>query len=266
MYVSYSLSANLWNNAGLLCTCIFIGFFLPFFSKISNKIDEKLCYKTASISPGRFGRFLFQYLFNYIIFTVFVQYEVVKYNNILTLGGIIGLTFLTTAASQGIQYIAIALANREIGNSNRNVIIGLSFNTVITALAATGLVWMKMPFTYFGILCAVSLFMLGVFSDIRSIIHPQGGIGIFFGTFNPFHNTHLAIIKKAIEERKLEKVYLHSTVIPKLHIEALRKNEIVIAERLSGMRVYAKMLPLSQKDRKLRVLPVRELTDIMAVS
>jgi hypothetical protein len=27
-----------------------------------------------------------------------------------------------------------------------------------------------------------------------------------------------------------------------------------------------RVLPLSQKDRKLRVLPVRELTDIMAVS
>ena len=34
-------------------------------------------------------------------------------------------------------------------------------------------------------------FGIGLLSDLRSVLAPKGGIGLFFGTFNPFHNTHL---------------------------------------------------------------------------
>jgi len=60
-------------------------------------------------------------------------------------------------------------------------------------------------------------------------------VGIFFGTFNPFHKTHLKILKEFIEKRQLEKVYIHSTVILKLHTNSL-EGEIVIGYRETNNR------------------------------
>ena len=43
-----------------------------------------------------------------------------------------------------------------------------------------------------GLVFGALFFGVGLLSDIRSLAAPKGGIGMFFGTFNPFHNTHLA--------------------------------------------------------------------------
>lgn len=174
------------------------------------------------------------------MFLLFAKYQVINQTSIVDIGGVIGITFFTTAASQGIQYIAISFANREIGNTNRNVIFGLSINIMVTAVAACGFNIIKPIFIAAGLISAVFLFFMGLASDIRSVIYPQGGVGIFFGTFNPFHNTHLQLIKNVIEERHLKKVYLHSTIIPKLHLDALANNEIKIDKYYHGMRIYKK--------------------------
>jgi hypothetical protein len=55
---------------------------------------------------------------------------------------------------------------------------------------------------------------------------------------NPFHNTHLAIIKRAIEERGLDKVIVHPTLIPRLHADALRKGQIRVARLENGFQIY----------------------------
>ncbi|KAF1042875.1 MAG: nicotinate-nucleotide adenylyltransferase [Herbaspirillum frisingense] len=65
-------------------------------------------------------------------------------------------------------------------------------------------------------------------------------MGVFFGTFNPIHRTHLELMRKAIEERSLTKVYIHCTNIPKLHSKALAQGEIEIARFEHGMRIYEK--------------------------
>jgi len=75
-------------------------------------------------------------------------------------------------------------------------------------------------------------------SDIRSKVAPKGGIGLFFGTFNPFHNSHVAIIRRAIEERGLDKVIIHPTLIPRLHADAFRKGEIRVARLENGFQIY----------------------------
>jgi hypothetical protein len=67
----------------------------------------------------------------------------------------------------------------------------------------------------------VILGLIGVFfsllTDIWGLIPSKGGIGLFLGTFNPVHKTHIAILKTFIAKRQLDKVYLHLTVIPKMH-------------------------------------------------
>src|SRR5262249_26409324 len=75
-------------------------------------------------------------------------------------------------------------------------------------------------------------------SDMRSVAAPKGGIGLYFGTFNPFHNSHLAILQRATAERGLDKVIIHPVLIPRLHVDAFRKGQIRARLREDGFQVY----------------------------
>lgn len=240
MFLAYARAFHAWTNPALWMLGLTIGAFIPFYARFSNQIEERIQFRTALVTPGRTGRFLAQLAFNVGIFSWLKSGGVVPESNLMNLGGVLAVSGLTTASSQGIQYLALALANREIGDKNRNVLAGLSLNIVIAALAALGLGWAKLLFLACGMGLGAVFFGISLFSDIRSAWFPRGGVGVFFGTFNPFHKTHLEIIRRAIESRGLERVYLHSTVIPKLHREALVGGEIRIASFEAGMRVYEK--------------------------
>lgn len=240
MYASYGLAHAAFANSVLIVLCAFIGLFIPYYSKLSNKLEEVINLRTALVSLGRLGRFIPQLAFNIGVFIALVEGGVFPPGNLSDLGGVPGIALLTTCASQGMQYIALALANREIGDRNRNVLIALSANIVVTSLATLGLPWLKMAFMGFGLAFGVALFAIGLLSDLRGKLPKRGGVGVFFGTFNPIHRTHLALIRDAIESRGLEKVYLHSTIVPKLHAQALERGEIRIGRYEHGMRVYEK--------------------------
>jgi nicotinic acid mononucleotide adenylyltransferase len=240
LYLAYAGGHGAWGNLTLLLTAAFVGLFLPHYSKLSNKLEEKLQFHTASVTPGRLGRLAAQLLFNLGIFSAFLHGGVISPQKVAWLGGVFWIALLTTAASQGIQYIALALASRDIGEKNRNVVVGLSMNVVVTALATLGLPWARTLFHVIGLGFGGLVFGLGLLSDLRARLAPRRGVAVFFGTFNPFHNTHLDILRRVLEERKVRRVYLHTTVVPKLHADALRKGELVIARREGGMRVYAK--------------------------
>ncbi len=240
MYGSYGFTHQALDNPVLVALCLFVGFFIPYYSKLSNRLEEAINLRTARVSLGRLGRFLPQLAFNIGVFMALTLGQVFPSTNLDALGGVLGMAVLTTCASQGLQYLALALANREIGDRNRNVLIALSANILVTALATLGLPWFKTAFMFFGLAFGVLLFGIGLLSDWRAIGFKQGGVGVFFGTFNPIHRTHLALIRDAIEKRGLEKVYLHSTTVPKLHAQALERGEIRIAQYDRGMRVYEK--------------------------
>lgn len=74
-------------------------------------------------------------------------------------------------------------------------------------------------------------------SDFRALVYPKTGVGVFFGTFNPVHKTHLAIMAAALRQRGLTKLYVHPTTVPKLHRTALANGEIA-CDYDGGMRVY----------------------------
>lgn len=240
MYVSYGLAHHALNNPALLAMCLFIGFFIPYYSKLSNKFEERVNLRTARVSLGRLARFLPQLVFNIAVFIVLTVAEVFPPSNLESLGGVLGVAMLTTCASQGMQYLALAFANREIGDRNRNVLLALSINIAVTAVATIGLPWAKAAFMVLGLSFGSLFFALGLLADWRALSPRKGGVGVFFGTFNPIHRTHLALIRDAIESRGLSKVYLHSTTIPKLHADALQRGEIHIAKYDRGMRVYEK--------------------------
>lgn len=240
MYLSYAAVHNQWSNLALIALSIFIAFFLPFFSRISNKIEEKIQFKTAFVTWGRLGRFVWQLTFNITVFFIFDKMGVIESSRLATLNGFLGVAFLTSLASVGGQFIALTLANREYGNKFLNITISLSFNIMLTALATMGVGLPRVIFVSFSYIFGGLVFIIGVFSDLRTIFPRRGGVGIFFGTFNPFHKTHLKIIKQCMQQRQLSKVYLHCTCIPKLHRDALDKGEIVIGSYENGMRVYEK--------------------------
>src|SRR5262249_28428405 len=129
---------------------------------------------------------------------------------------------------------------RGIGDLNRNVLIGISINLILTAFGTAGVPFAREAFLVMGFGFGLAFFGWGLTSDLRSVLAPKGGIGLYFGTFNPFHNTHLALVKRAIEERALEKVIIHPTLVPRLLADALRKGEIRVARLEQGFQIYEK--------------------------
>jgi hypothetical protein len=240
MYIAYGVAHDALANPVLAALCLFIAWFLPFYSKLSNSAEEKAQLRTASVTLGRLARFVPQFAFNAVVFLVFDHGGVLSSSALNGIGGTLGIAAMTTVASQGAQYLALAFANRELGDRNRNTMLALSANILMTCVGTLGAEWSKAVFLLFSTVFGGAVFGVGVLSDLRAAFPPKGGIAIFFGTFNPFHKTHLKLIGEAIERRGLDKVYLHSTVIPKLHRDALERHEIVIARREQGMRVYEK--------------------------
>jgi nicotinic acid mononucleotide adenylyltransferase len=118
------------------------------------------------------------------------------------------------------------------------VLLGVSVNLVLAALGTAGIPGARAAFLILGFALGTLLFGIGLLSDIRSVAAPKGGIGMFFGTFNPFHNTHVDMVRRAIEERGLEKVIIHPTLIPRLHADALRKGQLRVARLENGFQIY----------------------------
>jgi nicotinic acid mononucleotide adenylyltransferase len=240
MFISYAHGHGAYRNTTLLFVSAFIALFIPIYSKWSNRIEERIAFRLALVTPGRLGRFMAQWLFNCGIFFAFVVGNVLPTEKISAVGGIFGIAALTTASSQGFQYFALLSSNREIGNRNRNVLLALTFNVVLTFLATLGFISLQKLFLWSGLILGTIFFGIGLLSDLRSLFPKTGGVGVFFGTFNPIHNTHVEIIRRAIQSRNLSQVIVHATGIPKLHRDALKKGEISIVACRDGRRVYAR--------------------------
>ena len=48
------------------------------------------------------------------------------------------------------------------------------------------------------------------------------------------------IVRRAIDERKLDKIIIHPTLIPRLHADAFRKGEIRVGRLEDGFQIYEK--------------------------
>ena len=237
-YLSYAYAHHSWANASLIGVALFIGVFSPSYARLSNKAELWTNNRFGFVSIGRLGRFFPQYLFNLAVFGVTLWGGALDRAGIASVGGIAGAALVTTLASQGAQYVGIFLVQRGIGDMNRNVLAGLMANIVLTALGTAGIPYAREAFLIVGLGLGGLVYTIGVLSDIRSVIAPRRGVGVFFGTFNPFHNTHISMIQRAISERNLSKVVVHPTIIPRLYAEALRKGEIEVARLQNGYQIY----------------------------
>jgi nicotinic acid mononucleotide adenylyltransferase len=237
-YLSYAYAHGSWANPTLIGVSVFIGVFLPSYAKLSNKSELWANNRFGFVTGGRLGRFIPQYAFNLAVFWIMAWGGALNRDGIASVGGIASAALVTSLASQGIQYLGVYLFARGVGDMNRNVQVGVSFVIVLTALGTAGLPLAREAFLAIGMGLGALLFGVGLLSDIRSQVAPKGGIGMFFGTFNPFHNTHLAIVRRAIAERGLEKVIIHPTLIPRQHAEAFRKGQLRVGRLENGFQIY----------------------------
>jgi nicotinic acid mononucleotide adenylyltransferase len=239
-YVSYAYAHGSWGNPTLVAVSVFIGAFLPTYSKLSNKAELWANNRFGFVTAGRFGRFLPQLVFNLAVFWVCLWGGAFNRAGIEAVGGFAGAALVTTLASQGTQYLGGYFVARGIGDASRNTLVGLLVNIILAALGTAGIPGAREVFLLFGFVLGALFFGVGLLSDIRSVVAPKGGIGLFFGTFNPFHNSHLAILRQAMEDRKLDKIIIHPTLIPKLHADAFRKGEIRVGRLQDGFQIYEK--------------------------
>lgn len=237
-YFSYAYAHTSWTNPALIGVSVFVGLFLPSYAKLSNKAELWANNQFGFVTCGRLGRFFPQYAFNLAVFWIMQLGGALKLEGLASVGGMGSAALVTTLASQGSQYLGLYLVQRGIGDANRNVLIGVSINLVLAAFGTAGVPGAREAFLITGLGLGGLLFAVGLMSDIRSVAAPKGGIGLYFGTFNPFHNTHLEILRRAIRERGLDKVIIHPTLIPRIHADALRKGELRVARLENGFQIY----------------------------
>jgi hypothetical protein len=241
MYVSYAYAHGSWANPALIGVSVFSGVFLPSYSKLSNKAELWANNQFGFVTAGKLGRFLPQLVFNLAVFWLCFWGGAFNVVGLTSVGGFAGAALLTTLASQGTQYLGGYLVARGIGDANRNTLVSLVFNIVLAALGTAGVPGAREAFLILGFALGVLFFGIGLLSDLRSVLAPKGGIGLFFGTFNPFHNSHLMIIRRALQERRLDKIIIHPTLVPRLHADAFRKGELRVGRiREDGFQVYEK--------------------------
>ncbi len=239
-YVSYAYAHSSWGNPTLMAVSLFIGVFLPSYSKLSNKAELWANNQFGFVTAGKFGRFLPQLVFNLAVFGACVWGGAFNLAGIASVGGFAGAALVTSLASQGTQYLGAYFVARGFGDANRNTLVSLLVNIILAALGTAGVPGAREAFLFFGFVMGALFFGIGLLSDIRSVVAPKGGVGMLFGTFNPFHSTHLAILRRAMDERNLDRVIIHPTLIPRLHADAFRKGEIRVGQLKDGFQIYEK--------------------------
>jgi hypothetical protein len=241
MYLSYAYAHGSWANPALIGVSVFSGVFLPSYSKLSNKAELWANNRFGFVTAGKLGRFLPQLAFNLAVIWLCYRGGAFNLVGLASVGGWAGAALLTTLASQGTQYLGSYLVARGIGDANRNTIVSIVFNMVLAGLGTAGVAGAREAFLVLGFLLGALFFGVGLLSDLRSVLAPKGGVGIFFGTFNPFHNSHLMIIQRALRDRELDRIIIHPTLIPRLHADAFRKGQIRVGRvREDGFQVYEK--------------------------
>ena len=199
-YLSYAYAHGSWANPALIGVSLFTGVFAPTYAKLSNKAELWASNRFGFVTAGKLGRFVPQYAFNLAVFWVMLSGGALNRSGMASVGGVVGAALVTSLASQGSQYLGVYLFQRGVGDMNRNVLVGVSVNLVLAALGTAGLPYAREAFLIAGLVLGTLFFGTGLLSDLRSVLAPKGGIGLFFGTFNPFHNTHLTIVRRALEE------------------------------------------------------------------
>lgn len=241
LYLPLATSRGAWLDPVLLAAAAAVLGLGARWVKLLSRLESRVLLRRPVVTAGRLARFLAQLPVNGVLIGILAAGDLLTAADLRAVGGVAGATLLISASGHGWQDLGIRLANRGRGYRDRNLLIGLVATTAAIALLPRENNTTEVLFPAVvgaGILLAAADFLLGLLSDLRAVWSPRGGIGVFIGTFNPVHRTHIDMVERAIRERGLDLVLVHPTVVPKLHVRALERREIEIAGYEAGMRVY----------------------------
>lgn len=224
----YSSPLTLLNTVSLGIAMSLWAWLLPVCVKQTVAWEDAINLRLGLVTPARALRLLYCCPVNIIAFVLHAPQQATRSP---------ALIILLTIAWAGIQTLMTVAAYRGYGERVSNSVLGYSIGLWVTVGAC-----LSSPIAMVVGTAAAALYishlMTSMLSDVRARRSPKGGIGIFVGSFNPIHKTHLHILKTALETRKLERIYIHATTVPKLHRTAIDRGELKVL-MCDGMRTYA---------------------------
>lgn len=203
---------------------------LPKYAAMFVTVEDAINRKLALVTPARLVRAL---LLTPIVGCMAVAAAAFDLGKVLNAGELLALA----GAVNGLHAIAVIAAYHGHGERIGNTVLAMSMSFWLVGLSAQH--WSLWLLVFALDVIFIAHIAMGLLSDLRSRYFPRAGVGVFFGSFNPVHKMHLKLLQDLLEQRKLEKIYVHATTIPKLHRDALSSGEIEVTRR-AGVRDYRK--------------------------
>lgn len=197
---------------------------MPKYAALMVRVEDAVNQKLALVTPARLVRIFFHVPIVAGVLLVMSPGQTSIPEMVALLGAI-----------NGLHGAAVTLAYHGYGDRIGNSILALSASFWLMGLVS--LHWNLWPLVLALDAVFVTHIGVGLLSDFRSRFFPRGGVGVFFGSFNPVHKMHLQILKELLEKRGLEKICVHATTVPKLHRVAVAAGEIEVSRR-AGVREY----------------------------
>ena len=239
-YLSYAYAHGSWANPTLIGVSVFVGVFLPSYAKLSNKSELWANNRFGFVTGGRLGRFIPQYAFNLAVFWIMSWGGALNRDGIASVGGIASAALVTTLASQGTQYLGLYLFARGVGDTNRNVQIG-----VVVRHRADRARHRRPARRARGLPGRSGLVSRRRCSSASACCRtsarwwrPRAASACSSAPSIPSTTPILRSCAGRIEERGLEKVIIHPTLIPRLHAEAFRKGQLRVGRLENGFQIY----------------------------
>ena len=108
-----------------------------------------------------------QLLVNLALLWVFVEGQVIDPKGLEGIGGFFATAAWITIVSQGGQYLANWLAQRHVGDADRNVVLAVSISAIVNALAVSGVTWIHPIYIALSLSFGAVIFGVGVVTDTR---------------------------------------------------------------------------------------------------
>ncbi|HZV99262.1 MAG TPA: hypothetical protein VFF74_09760, partial [Methylophilaceae bacterium] len=179
---------------------------LPKYVALLVRIEDVINHRLARLTPSRLVRIGFHIPWVFAVYLLIASSWRINHLEPYML-------LMLLAASNGLHGVAVSLAYRGHGDRMGNILLAFSLSAWLAAVSFIS------PYGLYAAALAAAIFVghivAGMLSDLRAIFYPKAGVGVFFGTFNPVHNTHLRIMKEALDKRRLHKIYVHPTTVPK---------------------------------------------------
>lgn len=166
-YVIYGSLNDAWANPTLVAIALYMYLSIPWYSKVSNRVETGTGELTGLVTVGRASRYLLQLGVNMVLLWAFLAGRVLEPSGLEDIGGFFGAAAWVTALSQGGQYLANWLARNGFGSPDHNVVIAISTSVTVNALAVSGVAWIQPIYVTVSLCLGIGVFAAGAMSDTK---------------------------------------------------------------------------------------------------